>query len=1315
MERYLLLFINLLLLIIQITCEIIFVKHKLIDDKNFELRSKKLWYRLIFGIGHAIVLTLIIFGTTKAVMQTFLDLFDEDEIGIAKALVEILFNVNSGLDIVSVIFVLLCIALTFTWDKLLLSISKTIYFKNFKNIFKKRYFKILNANKVLSCSHLTSKENVTEQAIEEFNKFYIAKKTLVGEISINDNSVYINNLKEAKRNSILEEIKGEKEEKSFLVIGDAGSGKSTLLIKTYIDLCNIFINSKKKDNPYFPLIFDFSYDHSVSLEEAMNKSIIKILDSKIFQVLCGFCKDFNQISNKIYKKLLKYNNNFFIFDSWDEINKVEIKKNLSNILPRKGINTLLNKNTTIIIGCRENSKSDFFREIDKETLGFNKVFKVRDFSEAEAYKFIDNLKNAKIITLIDNGLEKIKEAFKLITFDNSINPFLANTVIQKFKHNIDPKYKYEIKLDNLLSRSIFDLIQINYSDFKDNIENYEFLQYVAIRGAGFDTIDSLVIDRIDENKIKKIKENTYLIDNENKFYQKIFSDYYSARFIFFKSREHLNENLQNIYNYMLKDISNNPIKFSDILHYLPVILDGDLNRLGKNIDYLFYLDKDKGKIYKVFNNLLNNLKEDENRKDKTLYIFKEILSFLNKITSESSIKDDRSVTLSALYNKDKVFTIMYTLFLSIMSKDDIYDYDDYLYLFSSNIEHHLALKSIFLVENNNKIFLMLSCLRDSYCALNFNEKVEFYKEFYQNTELINEINALNQSNNLLNLATNNKKIKEMNNRELLNYLYYGNNKIEINLDNYSINAFPNFMNVLNFIDETNYKCKEEIVFNYPKIDGTYYKINEITKFNTFLLPLQNIEKNNNYFKPIIALYYLDKNINENNLRQLLKQDEIIENIRSIDLSNNVKDIKEPLYFNGFINLRNIHLPSKLESIGEFSFYDCNYIKRIIIPDSVKKLGESFVEDCHSLKEINLPKSLEVTDDVLEIGQFAFENCASLEKIDFSTIENKNYKKINIGLFIGTGLRDVGSLNLSSSLEEIPSFMFFGSKYLEKIDLEKLNNLKKVCKFAFTNSNQVKTINLPASLKEVENLAFSNLIELKEVKINSEEIILSSYCFNLTNEYTPIESEEELKKYFLSRNITLISNGVINFDNKDFYQESISGSIINDNELVIDNILDKNIEMFDSDELKEKYGVTLVGFSYDAFSNCDFLDEVRFGKGVKELYSWLFEDCNSLYTLDLSESEIKILPKHVCENCTSLAIIKLSNCVKEIDVDSFKGCKRLEELHIPQGSNITIKNNVFDKSIEMNIDLIEGATINKIDNDINIETFEDIIVYFKIKK
>ena len=85
MERYLLLFINLLLLIIQITCEIIFVKHKLIDDKNFELRSKKLWYRLIFGIGHAIVLTLIIFGTTKAVMQTFLDLFDEDEIGIAKA------------------------------------------------------------------------------------------------------------------------------------------------------------------------------------------------------------------------------------------------------------------------------------------------------------------------------------------------------------------------------------------------------------------------------------------------------------------------------------------------------------------------------------------------------------------------------------------------------------------------------------------------------------------------------------------------------------------------------------------------------------------------------------------------------------------------------------------------------------------------------------------------------------------------------------------------------------------------------------------------------------------------------------------------------------------------------------------------------------------------------------------------------------------------------------------------------------------------------------------------------------------------------
>lgn len=68
------------------------------------------------------------------------------------------------------------------------------------------------------------------------------------------------------------------------------------------------------------------------------------------------------------------------------------------------------------------------------------------------------------------------------------------------------------------------------------------------------------------------------------------------------------------------------------------------------------------------------------------------------------------------------------------------------------------------------------------------------------------------------------------------------------------------------------------------------------------------------------------------------------------------------------------VPSYVDTIGSFVFYNCVNLKSITIPDSVTYIGHSSFRGCTSLTSIDIPSS------VTTIGNQAFRNCTSLTNV-----------------------------------------------------------------------------------------------------------------------------------------------------------------------------------------------------------------------------------------------------------------------------------------------------------------------------------------------
>lgn len=217
------------------------------------------------------------------------------------------------------------------------------------------------------------------------------------------------------------------------------------------------------------------------------------------------------------------------------------------------------------------------------------------------------------------------------------------------------------------------------------------------------------------------------------------------------------------------------------------------------------------------------------------------------------------------------------------------------------------------------------------------------------------------------------------------------------------------------------------------------------------------------------------------------------NLKSVSGLENCSNLKviEDNTFKGCNDLHTIKLPDNITSIGDSSFEFCFNLRKLSIPDSVSYIGKKAFSNCQSIKEIKIPQgvtkieyetflgcalmeSVALPDGITYIGIGAFDACGKLKTM----VIPATVKTIEAGAF----MRCYSLSSIDVALDNLAYTSVDGVLYNK--DLTELvaypagktdetfyvpQGVTVIVKGAFTFNQNLDTLNLPKSLKTINNL------------------------------------------------------------------------------------------------------------------------------------------------------------------------------------------------------------------------------------------------------
>ena len=293
---------------------------------------------------------------------------------------------------------------------------------------------------------------------------------------------------------------------------------------------------------------------------------------------------------------------------------------------------------------------------------------------------------------------------------------------------------------------------------------------------------------------------------------------------------------------------------------------------------------------------------------------------------------------------------------------------------------------------------------------------------------------------------------------------------------------------------------------------------------------------------------------------------------------------------------------------------------IVIPDTynglpVTSIGEFAFQNCTSLQSIAIP------DSVTSIGIYAFSYCDSLTGIWVSE-NNPAYSSDNMGVLFNKNKSEL--LRVPGGLKGAYTFP---------------DSVTSIGESAFCACSGLQSITIPDSVTFIGDYAFY-------------------YCSGLT--------------------------GIWVSENNSAYSSDNMGVLFNK----------EQTELIQApDGLKGAYAipnsVTTIGSS--AFSYCDSLTSVTIGDSVTTIGKYAFRECTSLTSVTIGDS-VTTIGYAAFTHCTSLTSVTIGDSVTTIGNSAFHSCTSLTSVTIPD-SVTTIGGGAFFRCISLtSVTIGDGVTI-----------------------
>lgn len=230
--------------------------------------------------------------------------------------------------------------------------------------------------------------------------------------------------------------------------------------------------------------------------------------------------------------------------------------------------------------------------------------------------------------------------------------------------------------------------------------------------------------------------------------------------------------------------------------------------------------------------------------------------------------------------------------------------------------------------------------------------------------------------------------------------------------------------------------------------------------------------------------------------------------------------------------------------------------------------------------------------------------------------------------------------------------------LEEVVLSK--NLKTIGPWAFSRCFELKSIDIPESVNEIEYGAFSGCYSLENFNVSKntdfgENVFGENFWSSmnaLSDDYNTWLYDDNASDFFVwngclfayrgSSKTPIIPSGVCGIGDKVFENSDITGVTIPEGVRYINNGAFKECTSLKS----VKFPNSLKRIGSVAFSGCTSLSSVTFGSGLKSIEYYGFSDCESLKKVVLPEGLEKL--DGAFYGCYNLENITFPSSLSEID-------------------------------------------------------------------
>ncbi|HNZ50026.1 MAG TPA: leucine-rich repeat protein [Bacilli bacterium] len=202
----------------------------------------------------------------------------------------------------------------------------------------------------------------------------------------------------------------------------------------------------------------------------------------------------------------------------------------------------------------------------------------------------------------------------------------------------------------------------------------------------------------------------------------------------------------------------------------------------------------------------------------------------------------------------------------------------------------------------------------------------------------------------------------------------------------------------------------------------------------------------------------------------------------------------------YIHLEKINLPSGLILISDYAFFGCLDLKAIVIPEATEEIKMNAFGYCLQLTEFTIPKN------VSYIFNSAFYLSHNLLNIYVSE-DNPHYISVN-GVVYSKDLKTIllypvgreESYQILEGTETIFASAFLSSK-ITAVNLP--NSIKTIEQQAFSQCNNLSDIVIPDTVTEIKEGAFMNAALLANVKLSNNISKIAANLFNRCHLLTTI--------------------------------------------------------------------------------------------------------------------------------------------------------------------------------------------------------------------